>query len=242
MSFVRRKPNIDPSIDFIKRTLLYELANAQGYLPTGKDSLSEFYLAQQTGNIGIFEKIEKALGAKNLGEAAHLNESVKTGSEAEENTRSYYRLALNHFNGSFSKKDSIALCKLVTKCPYTEGLAIEKARVLYTIRFGWKLFGDNCTAKQDAALLGMKETLRQSTSVQLYPNPTSGNVNVLAPGFSDGPVEINVSDVSGRSIYRATHQLLGGKTLFTLDYASGAYFVTLTAAEQQSNIKLIIQK
>lgn len=242
MSFVRRKSNVDPSIDFIKRTLLYELANSQGYHPTGQDSLSDFYLKQQAGNIGLFEKIEKALASQNLGEASHLNESVKASNEAEENTRLYYRLALNHFNGSFNQKDSAVLCKLVTKCPYTEGLAIEKARVLYTIRFGWKLFGDNCSSKQDAALLGMKETLLQSVSVQLYPNPTSGYVNVLAPGFGDGPVEINVLDVSGRCIYKATHQFLAGKTGFSLDYASGAYFVTLTAAEQQSNIKLIIQK
>lgn len=242
LSIIQRKPIADPSADFVKRTAFYNLANYQGYNPTGSDSLSEFYREQQNGNIGRFDQVEKALGSRNLAEAKQINESVKATCSAEQNTKAYYTIAIHNFEGKFSKKDSLVLSELVKKCVYTEGLAIEKARIIYRMKYGWKLFADECAEKQSEEIAGIKDAAMDATSIQLYPNPTSGQVNIMAPEFGEGPVEINVLDISGRCVYNQMHKLENGRIDFKLSCASGVYLVTLRNTEHQANIKLIIQK
>ncbi|MCC6370947.1 MAG: hypothetical protein IT236_08085, partial [Bacteroidia bacterium] len=65
-SMANRKPFQDPSIEFNRRKLFYELANLQGYKATNNDSVSDFFKATEASNIGIFSKIDEALFTNNL--------------------------------------------------------------------------------------------------------------------------------------------------------------------------------
>jgi hypothetical protein len=239
-ALVSRKPARDRSVNYNVRTLLYDLANLQGYQPTGTDILSSFYSEQSTGSVGLFAAVEKSLFSRQFKKAAQLNESIRTESSAEENSKLYYRTAIHHFEGAFSSGDSAVLHQLVTKCPYYDGLVVEKARALYNMRFGWKLFANTCVAESTQELTAINEN--EAGAYQLYPNPTSGEVNVLTGTLKDGAMRITVCDITGRKVYQKTHQLQGGTTRFALDHPAGVYLVTLSSAGSEIKMKLIIQK
>ncbi|MCC6369589.1 MAG: T9SS type A sorting domain-containing protein [Bacteroidia bacterium] len=120
-------------------------------------------------------------------------------------------------------------------------MIVENARLLYNLRYGWKIFSNECSSKQNIDALSIADYVN-GDAIYLFPNPTSGEINIVSPSFGNQLVEISVTDITGRCIYKNKHQLEQGKTQFNLNCASGAYIVTLSSGEQKANIKLIIQK
>lgn len=82
------------------------------------------------------------------------------------------------------------------------------------------------------------------TALKVYPNPSSGYFTVELPESGEtAHYMMQVTDITGRRIYRCT---VGNKSLETIDastWASGAYFITLVSeAGRPYNVKIVKQK
>jgi hypothetical protein len=90
-----------------------------------------------------------------------------------------------------------------------------------------------------------KETISDSINfgMKLYPNPTSGQVTVVAANNNYQNVSFTVTDIAGRSIGQYVNTSLSGNSISqTIDastYASGLYIVTMIADNQKSSVKFV---
>jgi hypothetical protein len=86
----------------------------------------------------------------------------------------------------------------------------------------------------------------QSLSLQLYPNPTSGEVNISLAGFeAESSVQVKMSDMNGKSFLRQQVQpRVAGKqvTLSVSQLPQGLFFVTVQGSKARKTAKLIITK
>lgn len=90
---------------------------------------------------------------------------------------------------------------------------------------------------------GIEEAL-QANSLNMFPNPTSGQVTVSYQLSSPAPVSISVLNMLGKEVLTETAGTQGAGShevsLKTSDLAGGVYFVTFTAGEQQVTQKLVV--
>lgn len=83
-----------------------------------------------------------------------------------------------------------------------------------------------------------------ATSVSVFPNPTSGNTIVSYNCTSATDIEMNVSDVSGRSILTSKNKAVAGENAFPInasEFPKGIYFIKIVDRENTIVQKLIIQ-
>jgi len=81
-------------------------------------------------------------------------------------------------------------------------------------------------------------------ALNLYPNPTTGMVNLSLDQEKDGQISIEIFDISGRLVYNKTAIGFGGKLNQALDLSGldkGVYFVKVKTATSEFNQKLTIQ-
>jgi hypothetical protein len=78
--------------------------------------------------------------------------------------------------------------------------------------------------------------------VQLYPNPTSGDVNLSLNSLNAQSFEIRITDATGRLIANeATTNFLGKfNRIYDLgDKAKGVYFFTITSEKGAMNFRVV---
>ncbi|WP_417600275.1 T9SS type A sorting domain-containing protein [Owenweeksia hongkongensis] len=79
-------------------------------------------------------------------------------------------------------------------------------------------------------------------SLEIYPNPTSGEVNVSFDAFDSEEVVIRILDVSGKQIMSQTDNNANGKMNYSLDIsqlADGVYMLEVSAGTLKTNKRLI---
>lgn len=79
----------------------------------------------------------------------------------------------------------------------------------------------------------------------VYPNPTTGMVNLKFNNPSNGKVEFNVVDSKGATVFQATKQLPAGDLDEALDLSglsAGQYFMNITAGDKLFNQTITIVK
>lgn len=78
----------------------------------------------------------------------------------------------------------------------------------------------------------------------VYPNPSTGIVNISIGGFEGRKLELRVLNVIGSVIYRETFTELNDRFTKTLDlskFASGLYYVKLEGDNDSQMRKLVIR-
>ncbi len=92
---------------------------------------------------------------------------------------------------------------------------------------------------------GIYDVTYDNGKVLLYPNPTSGNVNLkLLDEVLGNDVTIYISDLSGRTVLSQTETVFGNNAiqLRTNQLESGVYMVTILGTDGRKAIeKLVIQ-
>ncbi len=86
----------------------------------------------------------------------------------------------------------------------------------------------------------------ESSSVNLYPNPTSGEFKISVDLKDKSPVTVTVSDINGKELSKEIIKDFKGGTFersFVLnEYQNGTYFVSITQGQEVITRKMIIQK
>ncbi len=80
--------------------------------------------------------------------------------------------------------------------------------------------------------------------VSVYPNPSTGNINIFPFGLMEGQLNVIVEDVTGKIVYNNNVTINNGNASFILDAKNGVYFISIINKETGQRVikKLIIQK
>jgi hypothetical protein len=104
---------------------------------------------------------------------------------------------------------------------------------------------NGCTAKSDVkniktSILELSSDLR----FDVYPNPTTGKLNIIGNFKTQGDVSIRISDLMGKLVYDKNEVILPGKFEKQIDLqgkATGIYFVIISSEGRQGMMKLILK-
>lgn len=101
----------------------------------------------------------------------------------------------------------------------------------------------NCAREKVTAVAeGISEKVAGNSTFELYPNPSSGWLNILIPerAFRSAPL-IRVTDLLGKEVYRAQTEISFGLIQMQLgQLAKGAYYISLESGDARATRKLLI--
>jgi hypothetical protein len=92
--------------------------------------------------------------------------------------------------------------------------------------------------------VGINERSKTLTNMQVIPNPASNNANLVFDMLTDAKVLVSVTDVTGKVVKSLTaNSTLGQNTINinVADLTAGIYFVSISANNQKTTAKLIVE-
>ena len=92
----------------------------------------------------------------------------------------------------------------------------------------------------------MQKLVRISTSsaINVYPNPTSANINIEFSSVAKGNASVTVQDISGRIVTSQAVSVTEGvnKTQLDLSHiAKGIYMLNVISTEGNSKVKIVVE-
>lgn len=109
------------------------------------------------------------------------------------------------------------------------------------------IVSNNCgadTTTQLYSVTGIRNIALQGIDMDVFPNPTSGIVNIAAVGLTDGKYNVQLHDLTGKLVYteeRNANELMNTSVdLSTL--TKGMYFLSVTGADRRQVVKLMLDK
>lgn len=135
---------------------------------------------------------------------------------------SSYKLLVS--NNDRSSSDSTALIKNLTVEPY---------------RNYWLLVdgSEGATGNVMVDLL--------SNSLEVYPNPSTGKLNIIISNNDDGPADVKIVSLTGQILYANVIPVTKENNTFNFDlspFSSGLYFLVVTINKTTLTAKLLLQK
>jgi hypothetical protein len=92
----------------------------------------------------------------------------------------------------------------------------------------------------DTCLTGVNEI--SNSAVNIFPNPSSGNLFIDFGNKNFGKAEISFSDVVGRTLYETTIPAIGKQALDVSEFSKGIYFLKLKMDAGIVTKKIVIAK
>ena len=137
-------------------------------------------------------------------------------------------------------------------CPFTDGPAVYLARSLYNAANATNLeFVNNCPEYHPPVRINKTtndaQQLKNAVSfdIAVYPNPNNDGIIYLSPyEFADLLLNITVTDLSGKEVYKGNVQTQNGNGSLQLDVNNGVYQIKVTNILNNESItkKLVITK
>ncbi|RDK84195.1 T9SS type A sorting domain-containing protein [Marinirhabdus gelatinilytica] len=91
--------------------------------------------------------------------------------------------------------------------------------------------------KLNSLILGTEDNTLQDSEIIAYPNPTSGDFNIVSEGTL-GTIEVTIANALGQIVFTSKFQQQ--KTIqLSLPEATGVYFCTITSKNRSNTIKVI---
>jgi len=95
------------------------------------------------------------------------------------------------------------------------------------------------------ATTGIVQYTNVNANIALYPNPSTGMVNLSISNLSDTKVQISISNILGEVVYNTQEAVSNNalnKTIDLQNMANGAYFMKVIAGGKSYSNKIIINK
>ncbi len=229
---------------YMAQMAIYNSLNYNSDLLTDPDCY-DFYSLFDGSTMTTLADIELAIGEGNYAEAETLLGGLVPGelNDIEQNYYKFYDLFFQYHNSGELDGDEIEeLTSLCVLCPGTDGVCIVQARALYQIVIGEPYEAEPCAGDEGSrrAFFNKSASLANANlSVDIYPNPTTGQVTVRFNKKADGK-KVVVSDLSGRKIVQ--RELIGESTSFHLNFGlePGVYFFTISNIHETVSKKVIV--
>jgi hypothetical protein len=87
-------------------------------------------------------------------------------------------------------------------------------------------------------ILGENE-IELETNTSIFPNPATNYISIDRSNFSDGDIQLSISDISGKEVLQIPN--LTKSTVDISHLSSGLYFVNMDDGRQKTSKKLIIE-
>ncbi len=84
-----------------------------------------------------------------------------------------------------------------------------------------------------------------SVDMTIYPNPSDGFFNIELTGEANKPLAINVTNVSGKVVYKQDNIIVSGRTLQDInisEHSAGIYNITVTDGIRSISQKIVLRK
>lgn len=213
--------------------LIYENPN----LMSGSRTLQTFYASAENKSEGQCVQVDDYFGDSRIDDGASLNAGMITTNAFDQylqDVNAIYASAMA--TGEITETELTFLETIAAMCPTEGGEAVYRARMLID-RVGrtYTTYDEECTCGSGSRLAPPADE-PTSTSAPLYavyPNPTSGLLNIQYNTASKEPVYFTVYDVTGRVVQSV--QLPADATLYVLDLsglANGLYHYTISNSSQ----------
>ncbi len=88
-------------------------------------------------------------------------------------------------------------------------------------------------------------SLKELSSIKVYPNPTSGNSKLIISSFVPTDINVSITDIAGKLIYSKNVYTKTGINQLEIDLkscADGVYFVTVTQPSKVNILRLMKQQ
>ncbi len=117
------------------------------------------------------------------------------------------------------------------------------------VRFKFKFTsgGGNNIFIDDINIFGISTSIAQTSldedGVKIYPNPANNNLNIILDLTKNSEIEINIKDVTGKTLLAKNNKLLKGENKLqveTTNLSSGLYFVQIKNDDVLISIKKIV--
>ncbi len=141
-----------------------------------------------------------------------------------------------------SKTDLASLYSLANLCPGIDGPVIYQARALYqVVTKDVIVFKENCEQISNARQ-SKKSSITPSVAnwdVQLYPNPTSGELNIVSKNNSE-QLTVIIKDATGKIVNQNNLQVSDFISNLTLNLENGLYLITITNNKNETTTKKLV--
>lgn len=197
------------------------IAQIQNHLSNGKD--------QDAAILMKYPPVRKESSGSNS--SVVLRDYIGTaGDNIVENYLAYFRLYLNWHSNRFTESDSIELSNLALMCPHRDGNGIYGARsLLRRISNEFVPYGnDECDGLSNSTTTGEPDVFAEKQKYSLFPNPTSGVLQLQQLLIDKAPVHLSVYNALGELVYSGDKSFTSGRsTLNPGDIAPGVYHLVL---------------
>jgi hypothetical protein len=150
--------------------------------------------------------------------------------------REFYNIYLHYLQYALDSTDSVRIPYIAQLCPLEYGSVVYKARALYTTVFNdlrvWCEGCDEGQQQQGQGGGGGRPTIkpktdnRQGQLYTLYPNPNDGNITLVQSIADSATVMVNVTDITGRSVYKEQIQFSNNQYRLNLEKLTPGMYVT----------------
>lgn len=220
----------------------YRILEANPDLISNSPSNAAFYNNYANTSIGKFAQAEKqAYNGANT-QASAISSSVSSKVSVEDNYKTYFALYDKYKSGNLDETDLASLYSLANLCPGIDGPVIYQARALYqVVTKDVIVFKENCEQVSNARQ-SKKSSITPSVAnwdVQLYPNPTSGELNIVSKNNSE-QLTVIIKDATGKIVNQNNLQVSDFISNLTLNLDNGLYIITITNNRNERTVKKLV--
>jgi len=166
----------------------------------------------------------------------------------------YYRLLLRLHDSTMNADDSTEVITLANMCPFVDGSVVYNARALYSYIYqDPRMFSDIGCEPEDRSSIAESRTSKIDSTVNsgvigdqsyiLYPNPSNGYITIQQKVGDNNPVQAEVLNVTGMSVYKGLLHFENGITSLSMyNKVPGLYLLQLTDTKgNQFMLKFVIE-
>lgn len=198
--------------------------------------LDSFYIAESTGKLMDFEKINDFLSLNLIAQADSINNSLFVENINEQILKDFNRLFLK-----IRKKFNLTTFELAElesigdMCPFEIGAVVHQARALFnSLNSISKDFIDVCNpnnTRQSQSGSGL-ENLTSDSNIKIYPNPNDGSFIIeLENDDSEEQAQVEVFDIQGKKIYSANLNKDQINYISIPQISKGIYFIKINLGQ-----------
>jgi parallel beta-helix repeat protein len=198
-----------------------------------------FFTTCESGNWDELIDAENAAGQGDTITIATFTGGSVPANSAEENAQIVLNIYAKYWlagHRSFTPADTATLLAIALQNPVLGGNAVYGARVLLGL-----MVDDFAATESGLRRPEMSDATTQETSVILFPNPATTQVNLIVKDLNVENIRTEIYDLNGRKISGQTTQIIGGTlSIDTSTMSPGIYVVCIFHQDILMNTERLI--
>jgi len=233
---------------YVLKEQLYEKLKADENLVVANPIFQDFMQNNSWGSFDFIYYTAQYLAQGDVNSVDELLNYFPSDNVVDDNYWQYYKW-VNEMQKNPEYKPLVEeVFAMANLCPAKHGTVVFAAQNLYMQLIGDVYNFENICESEPAARGSKKNNIERTVTndklnvkVQVYPNPSKGDINIKLPLLTNAKWQVIVTDMYGRNIINK--QLSGYNTVLNIGTAKGLYFVNVVNSQtgQQVTNKIIVE-